>query len=271
MRVRLHPLYDMEGEIGASAPESATEPSSVVTEGQEPSGDGNAPAPAEEAQEDVTKQESFAKRLSEKLAEERAKIEAEFKEKYGDYEAMKDVAEYFREANGFDDVLSLKERIEMERLQSRAEKEGISPEMQRRLEQLEERARRADELEQQRQAEEQQRQEQERLTQFYKEFRGNIETFAKENGANADELERYMIDNEIKKIDVAYKAMKAEEYEKKLQEREQDVIKRYLDSKNAPRVEGTGAAGLTSFKPTGNLDAASERALARFRAAKQSS
>lgn len=254
-RLKLN-LQLFSDDMGA-APGVESAPAAEVqsTEGTEPT-TGVDPTAAAEQKEPNNFEKAFAKRL----AAEKAKWEQDTKQKYGDYEVVKEVADYFREANGVQDFMSLKERIEMERLQERAETNNLSPEAQKRMEELEAKANKFEEM--------MQAQEQSQQTQA---FEHSLKEFCADKGVDHLELWTFMHENSISKPEIALKAMKADEAERKAQEREQDIIKRYLESKQAPKSEGSGAPGMTSFKPTGNIESASQRALERFRAAKQPS
>lgn len=170
----------------------------------------------------------------------RQKWEAEAAEKYKDYDTLKEVADYFVEANkerGVSDVLTLKEQIELERLQTRAEKENLPPEVLQRLDSLEARAAKADEYEQQ-----------QTESKTAQEFENGLKEFAKDkqiDGKPVDHMElwKYMHENGIAKPEAAFKAMKADVLEKQLETVKQDTIKEYLASKQAPKVEGAGTPG----------------------------
>ncbi|MDG0791921.1 MFS transporter [Cohnella ginsengisoli] len=261
---RLHPLYEMDGDIGAApSVEGTTE--EVVSEGTAPTQE----APAEETPTET--ESSFAKRLrehSEKaIKAEREKWEQEVREKYGDYDVHKELSAYLQELNGVD-AMTLKEQIEMERLQQRAEQNAITPEMQRRLEVLEEKAAKADEIEKQQE-----------LHNWYTNFKSEIAAFASEKGANADEIEAYMIENGLQNYQVAYKALRAEQLEQELtQAREtaekakEIAVKEYLESKKGPRVEGSGSPGVV-HEDTSKLSWTDlrQRALDRIKSQQQSS
>lgn len=228
----LIPLFNAEGEIGDSVSEESssvesTETAAVQTQENETN---------ETTTEDVSKSASFAKRLS----EEKSKWEKETTEKYKDYDTHKQLSEYLSELNGGVDILSLKERIELEKLEARAEQENVPPEVLKRIDELEAKAAKGDKLEQD-------QQENQRVLTYF----STMEKFLEGKGVKSDELNQFMVDNNLsynpeameKSFDIAYKAMKADEFEKKANEKETDTIKRYLASKNAPRVEGsTGAA-----------------------------
>lgn len=196
---------------------------------------------------------AFAKRL----ATEREKIRAELSEQYKDYDTHKQVSEYFREVNNYDDVLSLKEQIEMERLQTRAEQSQVPPEVQKRLEELESKAAKADEMEAQ-----------QKQNDWYKGFRGELGTFAKEKGIEVDDLEKFMIDNKVGNMDIAYKAMKFQDVESAKTEIEKDAVKKYLESKKAPKTEGTSSPAYVRPESPKSWAEARERAAEQMRSAK---
>ncbi|NJJ38546.1 hypothetical protein [Paenibacillus apii] len=251
-------------------PDVTSETPSVVAE-ESSSDAGNAP---ESVSEEVTKQQSFAHRLKEStdkaIAEAKAKWEAEIAEKYGDYDTHKELSQYFQQINNTD-AITLKERIEMERLQERADKENTTPEMLKRLDELEAKAAKADELEQQHQQE-----------QINRMFWSAAEKFVDGKGISKEDLNQYMIDNEIfvdmtnpeaaeKKFNMAYKAMKADELQQQLVTAKETAVKEYLQSKSAPRVEGSGTPGVV-HEDTSKMswDEITKRAAARLSAANQS-
>lgn len=183
---------------------------------------------------------AFGKALVAEREKIRKELETEYDEKYKDYDLHKDLSGYLSELNGGTDLITLKERVELERLEKRAEKEDVSPETLKRIDELEAKAAKGDELEKQ-------QQEAQRVTAYF----STLDKFLEGKGVESKELNQFMIDNGLsydsanmeKSFDIAYKAMKAEEFEKKANEKEADTIKRYLASKNAPKVEGsTGAA-----------------------------
>lgn len=228
-KFKSHPYYNVEGEIGAVSEESLSVDSTEIAAVQT----------TEETvtpTEDVSKSASFAKRLS----EEKSKWEKETSEKYKDYDLHKDLSSYLSELNGGTDLITLKERAELERLERRAEKEDVSPEVLKRIDDLEAKAAKGVELEQK-------QQETERVTTYF----STMDKFLEGKGTESKDLNQFMIDNGLtydatnmeKSFDIAYKAMKSEEFEKKANEKESETIKRYLASKNAPKVEGsTGSA-----------------------------
>lgn len=201
-------------------------------------------------------EKAFAKRLSaerEKWETERSKESERFK----DYDKYEKATQYLMKQGGFSDVQALNDALEQQILMERAEKMGITPEIAQRLEQLEQRAQLADELEQKTQQDQQ-----------YAEFRKDLETFSTEKGVNADELHKYMFDNQIGNKEVAFKAMRADQLEQQLQNAKKDAVKEYLESKKAPKVESTGTAGTLHAEPAKSFAEARQRALERFRALK---
>lgn len=212
------------------------------------------------------KQNNFEKAFAKRLAAERSKWDAEVNEKYKDYDTHKELSQYLQEINNAD-ALTLKEQIEMSRLQQRAEQNEISPEMQKRLEYLEGRDAKAIELEQQ-------QAEQTRISAYF----NTLEGFVKDKGIDAAKLNAFMVENELpydptkpeKSFNVAYKAMKADELEQQLATAKESAVKEYLQSKTAPRVEGSGAPG-TVIQDTSKMDWSDIRkiAAARIDAAKQ--
>lgn len=134
--MRLYPLMNEEGDIGSasyeSVPEPASEPSSVATESIEPSGDGNAPTPADNgAQEptgDVTKQQSFANRLREErekaIAEERAKWEQETAAKLSYLEKQARIYGY---ATVEEYTKAIDEHYERQEIEQKARELGLDP------------------------------------------------------------------------------------------------------------------------------------------------
>lgn len=203
---------------------------------------------------------AFAKRLS----AEREKIEKEYSEKYKDFEVYQKATEYLQKQSGLSDLMSLKEQIELAELQDRAKEQNISPEVQKRLDDLEAKAAKADELERE-------RQEQEYVT----EFQRSLEEFVKDKGVEAEEVWTYMIEHGLpynpetadKHFSVAIKAMKADELEAKLTTAKEDAVKEYLKSKQAPRT-GDGAVADPPTPRVGGFKGAEQRALERLRASR---
>ncbi|MNY27110.1 hypothetical protein D3C86_1610010 [compost metagenome] len=87
-----------------------------------------------------------------------------------------------------------------------------------------------------------------------------------------------MIENELaydpnnpeKSFNLAYKAMRADELEQQLSTAKENAVKEYLQSKNAPRVEGSGTPGIV-HEDTSKLSFSeiTKRAAARINAANQ--
>ena len=216
------------------------------------------------------KQNNFEKAFAKRLAAEREKWQKEVSEKYGDYDTHKELSSYLQEVNGLD-ALSLKERIELERLQTRAEKENVPPEVLKRIDDLEQQA-----------AEGRQLKEQQQKEQINNLYWKAADDFVKDKGVTKEELNQLLIDNRMtvdptdpedveRKFNMAYKAMKTDQLEKELASAKETAVKEYLQSKTAPRVEGSGAPGVvqedTSQMSWKELEA---RMVARIQAANQS-
>lgn len=256
-----------------TVPESPSVEGEETEETQETSGDEIASTPdegqetTEEPTEDVIKQESFAKRLKEEkekaIAEEREKWEQETSERYKDFDTYKKATEYLQKQSNIDDLMSLKEQLELTELQERADKEQVSPEVQKRLEDLEAKAARADELEQQ-------QTEQQHVQTFQK----TLEGFAKENEADMNELWTFMTEQQLpydpdqpdKYFNIALKAMRADEVTAKLETAKKDAVKEYLESKQAPKAEGAATAGVSNDPPK-TWEQSRQRAMDRMKAA----
>ncbi|MNC13522.1 hypothetical protein D3C75_612730 [compost metagenome] len=241
--------------------------SSEITEDVETSETGA----NEEVAAEPEKQNNFEKAFAKRLAAERDKWQKEVSEKYKDYDTHKELSEYMQEINGAD-AMTLKETIEMEKLQKRAEKNETTPEMQKRLETLEAKSARADELEEQQVKE-----------YTNKLFWDAADKFAEGKDISKDDLNKFMIENEIiisdvtnpelveRKFNIAYNAMKTEEYKQQLTTAKETAVKEYLQSKAAPRVEGSGSPGVINEDTSkmGWKDI-NERIVARMNAANQS-
>lgn len=206
------------------------------------------------------KQNNFEKAFAKRLSAEREKWQAEVQQKYGDYDDVKSVADYFREINQAPDILTLKEQVELAKLQERAEQQNVPTEVMKRIDELEAKAAKAEAYEQQ-QAETQERQQ----------FEESLKTFCAEKGIDHNELWLYMYENGIANQEVAYNAMRAANLEQQLSSAKETAIKEYLASKSAPRVEGAGTPGITAVD-TSKLDWKDVRsvALARIAATNQS-
>lgn len=215
------------------------------------------------------KQNNFEKAFAKRLAAKEAEWQAE-REKYKDYETHKQISDYFQQINGAD-ALSLKEQIELAKLQDRAEQANVPVEVLKRIDELEQKAAKADELEQ--------KQQQEQTTNSY--F-STLDRFVADKGVTKEALNQFMIDNDIpynpnnmeKSFAVALRAMKAEQYETEKQQFEtqkeqfeKDAVKKYLESKKAPKAEGTGSAGMQGQGVAKSWKEASQRALARIQSA----
>lgn len=212
------------------------------------------------------KQNNFEKAFAKRLAAERSKWDSETAEKYKDYDTHKSLSQYLQDQNGVD-ALTLKEQIELSKLQERAETENMSVEALKRIEDLEIQAAEGRQLKEQ-------QQEQQRVQTYF----SNLETFAKTKGVESAELNAFMVENELtydpenmeKSFNIAYKAMRTDIVEQQLLTAKETGIKEYLKSKSAPRVEGSGSPGIvtedTSKMGWSDID---KRAAARIAAANQ--
>ncbi|WP_042165531.1 hypothetical protein [Paenibacillus gorillae] len=252
-------LFADEGAASGVEGASAAGEHSQVTGGSDQTGVDNQAA-AEPGQNNFEK--AFAKRL----AAEREKWDAEHKtamEQYKDHDTYRKAAEYLQRTSGIDNLLTLKEEIELVELQERADKEQVSPEVQRRLEQLEAKAAKADEYEANTQAEKQ-----------AQEFETSLKTFCadKEIDGKAldhNELWAYMHENEVANPNIAYKAMKADLLEAKLATANKDAVANYLKTKTGIKTEGAPGAAAQSIPQTGGgFKGAEARAIARIQASR---
>lgn len=224
-------------EVGSEAGSQETEVTAESNTGVETQSEAGTES-ADNTETAWAKRINAIKQKTEQEVSERYKSELQkLQEQYKDYDTHKELSQYFQEINNMD-ALTLKERIELDRLQARAEQQQMPAEALKRIEELEAKAARdsarADELEQQQQSQKQ-----------YQEFRTNLDNFAKERNVNSDELHQYMFNNQIGSMEVALKAMKADQLEQQLTTAKEDAIKEYLSSKQAPRVEGAGVPGQT--------------------------
>lgn len=257
------PLFNMDGAIGA-----VSESSSVEDVDNTDVEIASASDETTTASEDVTKQQSFANRLKEQtdkaLSEARSQWEKEQSEKYKDYDTHKELSEYLQRVNGAD-AMTLKEQIELEKLQERADKNETTPEMQKRLEALEAKSARADELE----------------AQQAKEYTNNLfwkaaESFVEGKDVSKEDLNKYMIENDIfvdptnaelaqKKFDMAYKAMQYDAMAKKLESAEKDGMKKLMQAKGSiPTIPGKSGQGQVVNGPPKTFAEARARAMQRM-------
>ncbi len=218
--------------------------------------------PAGQPPEAIEQSEAFAKRLQERtqaaLMEERGRWEQEAAERYGNYDQYNRAMNFFMQQSGHNDLDSMMQAIEQQDLLQRAEKFGVTPEIQQKLEALEQKAQRAEELEYQR--------EQQELSQRFTQALGQ---FSQEKGADAAALEQFMLEHNVGNFEVAYNAMRAQQLEEQLTSAKETAIQEYLQSKKAPKVEGNGTTGIVSDEPTTDFQVARERALQRLRSANQ--
>lgn len=261
---RLHPLFEMEGAIGA---ESGVETASVAGEqSQVNETTANESGVESQAAAEPDKQNNFEKAFAKRLSAEREKWDKEQSEKFKGFDDYKKAAEYLQKTSGISDMLTLREEIELSELRERAEEANVTPEMLKRIDQLEAKAAEADEMKA--------KAEQERE---WTEFETSLKTFCEGKEidgkpVNHVELWKYMHENEVSKPEVAFKAMKAEMLEARLETAKTDAVNEYLKSKQAPKTEGsTGAAAQTDLPPPKSFKEAEERAAARIRASRQPS
>lgn len=207
----------------------------------------------EKAAAEPEKQNNFEKAFAKRLADAQSKWEAEAAERYKGHEDYKYLADYLQQANGMD-VLSLKEQIEMERLQQRAEKENLPPEVLKRLDALEAKAAKVDEFEQQQQE-----------VQQYQEFRGKLEAISKQHDVDPDALHNFMHENQIGKFEAAIKAFKYDEVVKQREDAEKEGVKKFLTAKGSiPAVTGSTAQGQVTSPAPKTLAEARQRAMQRL-------
>lgn len=209
-------------------------------------------------------EKAFAKRLAEKESEWKGQLEAE-RAKYKDYDQYKEVAEYFREVNQAQDIMSLRERIEMERLQHQAEEQNLPVEVLKRLNELEAKAAEGEKIKAQQEEETRLRSEQEQQQQVFKEFRTGLETFAKDKGVDADSLHQFMYDNQIGNMDAAFKAFKYDELQQQVEKAEKEGVKKFLSAKGSiPTVTGNTAQGHVASPAPKTMADARVRAMQRL-------
>src|SRR5690606_21352965 len=99
------------------------------------------------------KQNNFEKAFAKRLAAEREKWDKETAERYKDYDVLKKATEHLQRTSGINDLMTLKEELELAELQERAETQNLDVERLKGIEQLEANAAKADEMEQQQQEE----------------------------------------------------------------------------------------------------------------------
>ena len=216
--------------------------------------------PQEPPTDDLDQSKAFARRLEERtqkaLQEERTKWEQEYSQKYANYDQYQQAADFFMSRTGYNSFEEMQQAIQEEQLNERAQQNGVNPEYQSRLEQLEERAKIADELEQERENQK-----------IMEEFRSHLGEFSKDKGVEPEQLEQFMRENQIPNFEMAYRAMKYEQMENDLKNAKDVAVKEYLESKKAPKVEGSGTPGIIKDAPPKNFAEARQRALARLSAA----
>ena len=149
----------------------------------------------------VEQSQAFAKRLQERtqaaLMEERQRWEQEVSERYGNYDTYDRAMNFFMKQAGYNDLNSMMQAIEQQDLLQRAEKFGVTPEIQQNSKRWN--RKRAEELEYQR--------EQQELSQRFTQALGQ---FAQEKGADAATLEQFMVEHNVPNFEVAYNAMRTQ-------------------------------------------------------------
>lgn len=255
---RIHPLYEMDGAIGAESGVDIVPAAEV----QEPSGADSTVAAEPEKSNNFEK--AFAKRLAEKEAHWKGELEAE-RAKYKDFDTYKSVAEYYREAEQAPDVMSLKEKIELQRLEQQAYERNLPVEELKRMQELEAKAAKADEYERIMTEQQQQQEQADHQQQQLKEFRTNLETFAKDKGVEADELHQFMYENQIGNFDAALKAFKYDEMQQQLEDAKKTGVKEFLNAKSKiPTVPDSKATATKVQSAPKTMAEARQRAMQRL-------
>lgn len=233
----------------------------------EPAGEGvtqtgDQGAAAEQGKEDV----AFSKRLSAAQAKWQTEKDAEIqkiRDEYKDFDTYKRATDYLQKSSGISDLMTLKEEIELQELQERADKQNVPASVLKRIDELEAKAARADELEAK-----------ENQSKAASEFETSLKEFVKDkeiDGKPIDhtELWKYMHENEIAKPEAALKAMKADILEAKLATAKEDAVKEYLNSKKGVKTEGSAGAAAQSLPPAdGSWKDIEKRAIARIQASR---
>ena len=203
------------------------------------------------------KENNFEKAFAKRLAAEREKWESERQaelEKYKDYDIAKKSLEYMMKTNNISDPLTLKEQIELQELQERADQQNVPPEVLKRIDELEQKAAKAEEYEKL-------QQEQQKIA----EFEEKIKEFSKENNVDHMELWKFMHENDIGKPEVALKAMQYDEMKQQLENAEKEGVRKFLEAKGSmPTVEGKTQGGTPSTEPPKNFSDALSRAKQRL-------
>lgn len=256
------PLFNQDGDIGSASESSSVEDTATAV-------DTETASVTDTNEADVTKQQSFAHRLKEQtekvLAEERSKWEKETSEKYKDYDTYRKATEYLQKTSGIEDVMTLKEQIELQELNERAEQQNVPPDVLKRIDELEQKAARGEELEQKQQAEA-----------INNLFWKAAEQFVEGKDVSKEDLNKYMIENDIfvdptnaelaqKKFDMAYKAMQYDVMTKKLESAEKDGMKKLISSKNSiSTIPGSNSQGQVINSPPKTFAEARQRAMQRM-------
>lgn len=187
---------------------------------------------------EVKDEKDFAKALKAREEQLRKQIEAEYSERFKDYDVSKKALDFLMKTNNISDPMTLKEQIELEELREKAERENLTVEELQRRQELEE-------LKAWKQQVEQQQQQQEQMQQF----ESQLKEFCKDkeiDGKPLDHMElwQFMFENGVSKPEVALKAMKADMLEKQIESAKKDGVKEFLSAKGSiPKVEGANKSG----------------------------
>mgnify|MGYP007051630632 CR=1 FL=1 len=240
------------GSVETGVEEAPAAEEQVSNEASEPGAETQVAAEPE-------KQNNFEKAFAKRLADAQAKWESEQAEKYRDYEDYKRAAEYLQKTSGISDLMTLREQIEMAELQERADKENVPPEVLKRLDELEAKAAKAEQLE----AEQKQQQEWQQFESSLKQFCEGKEI----DGKSVDHMDlwKFMHENGVTKPEVAFKAMKADILEAKLEHAEKEGVKKFLAAKGSiPTITGSTSQGTVASKPPKTFAEARQRAMQRM-------
>lgn len=259
-KARLHPLFEMEGAIGAeTGVDTAPDAGVQAPEGTqaEPSSQTGVESPVDAGQ--VKDEKDFAKAIRAKEDHLRKQLEAEYAEKYKNYDVSQKALEYLQRTSGISDTMNLKEQLELAELQERAERENLTVEELQRRQELEE-------LKAWKSQVEQQQKEQTEIQQFEQ----SLKDFCKDKtiddkAVDHMELWKYMHENGVSKPETAFKAMRADELEKQLENAEKEGVKKFLAAKGSiPTVEGKTATGTVSPEKPKTFADAKSRAMQRL-------
>lgn len=229
-------------------------------------------------------EKAFAKRLSQAHskweAEARAKFEEEKRQEiekvrseFKDYDTYREATEFLQKQHGINDIMTLKEQLELTKLQERAAEQNMDPDLLRRMEELESKAARADELEQQRMQEEEERQAAEEQRAYEESYFNSMKEYASSKDIDPDKLHGFIMENSLfvnpenmeKTFEIAVKAMKHDELLSKLESAEKDGMKKLFQAKGAiPTIKGNSTQGEISSPAPKTFAEARARAMERM-------